>query len=103
MQGDVELLQIQHHNDIQGNRIKTRTESSPVHRNKLSQINNQLGMSGDNDIKHTDVKPPDIGTEGSTTKARISAIRTHRGDINIKPRYDLWAIALSLVQIIYIH
>ena len=37
-------------------------------------------MSGDNDIKHKDVKHPDIEIEGPMKKTKISAIRTHRGD-----------------------
>ena len=37
-------------------------------------------MSGNNDIKHEDVKRPEIEIEGSMKKAQTSAICTHRGD-----------------------
>ena len=37
-------------------------------------------MSGDNDIKHEDVKRPEIEIEGSINTGQSSAIRTHRGD-----------------------
>ena len=60
MKRDVELFRIQNHSNVQGNKTKVTKESSPVHRKNMSQINNQHAISGDNDIKHEDVKRPEI-------------------------------------------
>ena len=61
------------------NKNNKRKQPSPQ-QTELSQINNQHVISGDNDIKHEDVKRPEFEMKGSIKKAQTSAKYTHEGD-----------------------
>ena len=65
---------------FKGTESKQQKKAARSTETKLSQINNQHVMSGNNDIKHEDVKLPEIEIEGSIKKAKTSAICTYRGD-----------------------
>ena len=65
---------------FKGKESKQQKKAAQSTETKLSQINNQHVMSGNNDIKHYCVKLPEIEIEESIEKAQTSAICTYRGD-----------------------
>ena len=65
---------------------------------KLSQINNQHVMSGDNDIKHEDVKRPEIVIEGSIKKAQTPEKCIHRGNNKYEALVCLVCYRLIIVK-----
>ena len=64
---------------FKGTEQKRKKKQPGLQEEKLSHINIQHVMSGDNDIKHEDVKRPEI-EKGSIKKAQTLAICTHGGD-----------------------